>query len=112
MSLPLSEKFDEATKASSTSPLCRASSLTCPQKELSAFIEKEQAQARLNAVTQNMTAMCWDKCVFLFKEFDPFLFAIGALRECPPPVSLVAKRAVWLTVSRDLWTLAYSWSTR
>ncbi|TFK76909.1 hypothetical protein BDN72DRAFT_830083 [Pluteus cervinus] len=39
-------KFDEAT-----------------QKELATFLEKEQAQARLNSAVHNFTAMCWDKCI-------------------------------------------------
>lgn len=42
----MADKFDEAT-----------------QKELAAFVEREQAQARLNATTQNLTSMCWDKCI-------------------------------------------------
>ncbi|KAF8349894.1 Tim10/DDP family zinc finger-domain-containing protein, partial [Amanita rubescens] len=33
------------------------------QKELSVFLEKEQAQARMIANTQNITATCWDKCI-------------------------------------------------
>ncbi|PFH54661.1 hypothetical protein AMATHDRAFT_135236 [Amanita thiersii Skay4041] len=40
------DKFDEST-----------------QKELATFVEKEQAQARLNSMTQTLTAMCWDKCI-------------------------------------------------
>ncbi|OJA11743.1 hypothetical protein AZE42_02930 [Rhizopogon vesiculosus] len=39
-------KFDEAT-----------------QKELSTFLEREQAQARINATVHTLTSMCWDKCV-------------------------------------------------
>ncbi|KAG2146541.1 Tim10/DDP family zinc finger-domain-containing protein [Suillus bovinus] len=39
-------KFDEAT-----------------QKELATFLEREQAQARINSTVHNLTSMCWDKCV-------------------------------------------------
>ncbi|OAX44815.1 hypothetical protein K503DRAFT_5872 [Rhizopogon vinicolor AM-OR11-026] len=39
-------KFDEAT-----------------QKELATFLEREQAQARINATVHTLTSMCWDKCV-------------------------------------------------
>ncbi|KAG1783734.1 Tim10/DDP family zinc finger-domain-containing protein [Suillus placidus] len=39
-------KFDEAT-----------------QKELTTFLEREQAQARINSTVHNLTSMCWDKCV-------------------------------------------------
>ncbi|KAG1773123.1 Tim10/DDP family zinc finger-domain-containing protein [Suillus occidentalis] len=39
-------KFDEAT-----------------QKELTTFLEREQAQARVNSTVHNLTSMCWDKCV-------------------------------------------------
>ncbi|KAJ7275311.1 hypothetical protein B0H12DRAFT_980249, partial [Mycena haematopus] len=41
-------KFDEAT-----------------QKELSAFLEKQQAEARLHASIHNFTGICWDKRVVL-----------------------------------------------
>ncbi|KIK04273.1 hypothetical protein K443DRAFT_676034 [Laccaria amethystina LaAM-08-1] len=33
------------------------------QKELSTFIEKEQAQAKLQASIQRFTDLCWDKCM-------------------------------------------------
>jgi len=33
------------------------------KKELSVFLEKEQAQARLISNTQNITSMCWEKCI-------------------------------------------------
>ncbi|EIW86485.1 hypothetical protein CONPUDRAFT_45798 [Coniophora puteana RWD-64-598 SS2] len=33
------------------------------RKELQTFIEREQAQSRYNSTVQNMTSMCWDKCV-------------------------------------------------
>ncbi|KAH7107014.1 Tim10/DDP family zinc finger-domain-containing protein [Auriculariales sp. MPI-PUGE-AT-0066] len=39
-------KFDEAT-----------------QKELAQFLEREQAQARVQSTIQTMTEMCWDKCI-------------------------------------------------
>jgi len=39
-------KFDEAT-----------------QKELSVFLEKQQAEARLHSSIHNFTGICWDKCV-------------------------------------------------
>jgi len=42
----LNSQFDEATK-----------------QELSSFIEKEQAQARVQESIHKMTSMCWDKCV-------------------------------------------------
>ncbi|KAI0348688.1 hypothetical protein BDW22DRAFT_1350943 [Trametopsis cervina] len=40
------DQFDEATK-----------------KELSAFIETEQAQARVHSSIHSFTSICWDKCV-------------------------------------------------
>jgi import inner membrane translocase subunit TIM8 len=42
----MSEKFDEAT-----------------QKELAAFLDREQTQARLHSAIHNFTSMCWDKCI-------------------------------------------------
>ncbi|KAH7883774.1 Tim10/DDP family zinc finger-domain-containing protein [Phlebopus sp. FC_14] len=39
-------QFDDATK-----------------KELATFLEREQAQARMNAQVQTLTSMCWDKCI-------------------------------------------------
>ncbi|KAG0709067.1 Tim10/DDP family zinc finger-domain-containing protein [Suillus ampliporus] len=39
-------KFDEAT-----------------QKELTTFLEREQAQARVNSTVHSLTSMCWDKCI-------------------------------------------------
>ncbi|KAJ7783487.1 Tim10/DDP family zinc finger-domain-containing protein [Mycena maculata] len=42
----MADKFDEAT-----------------QKELSSFLEKQQAEARLHASIHNFTGICWDKCV-------------------------------------------------
>ncbi|KAJ6574834.1 hypothetical protein B0H19DRAFT_615089 [Mycena capillaripes] len=42
----MADKFDEAT-----------------QKELSAFLEKQQAEARLHASIHNFTGICWEKCV-------------------------------------------------
>ncbi|KAF5368502.1 hypothetical protein D9758_002418 [Tetrapyrgos nigripes] len=42
----MADNFDEATK-----------------KELSAFLEKEQTQAKLHSTVHNLTTMCWDKCV-------------------------------------------------
>ncbi|KAH7915341.1 Tim10/DDP family zinc finger protein, partial [Hygrophoropsis aurantiaca] len=33
------------------------------QKELQAFLEKEQVQARFQSTVHNMTSMCWDKCI-------------------------------------------------
>ncbi|KAF8845264.1 hypothetical protein BDN67DRAFT_986998 [Paxillus ammoniavirescens] len=38
--------FDDATK-----------------KEISTFLEREQAQARINNQIQSFTSMCWDKCI-------------------------------------------------
>ncbi|KAF9056369.1 Tim10/DDP family zinc finger-domain-containing protein [Panaeolus papilionaceus] len=40
------EKFDEATK-----------------RELSVFIEQQQAQAKVNQTIHTLTATCWDKCI-------------------------------------------------
>ncbi|KAJ6627201.1 Tim10/DDP family zinc finger-domain-containing protein [Mycena sp. CBHHK59/15] len=40
----MADKFDEAT-----------------QKELSAFLEKQQAEARLHSSIHNFTGICWDK---------------------------------------------------
>ncbi|TCD67013.1 Mitochondrial import inner membrane translocase subunit tim8 [Steccherinum ochraceum] len=45
-SVPNFNQFDDATK-----------------KELSAFVENEQAQQRLNSSIHTFTDMCWDKCV-------------------------------------------------
>ncbi|PCH33505.1 hypothetical protein WOLCODRAFT_93600 [Wolfiporia cocos MD-104 SS10] len=42
----MADKFDEAT-----------------QKELSQFVETEQAQARLHQSIHTFTSMCWDKCI-------------------------------------------------
>ncbi|TFK40969.1 Tim10/DDP family zinc finger-domain-containing protein [Crucibulum laeve] len=42
----MADKFDEAT-----------------QKELATFLEREQAQARLQTSIHNFTSMCWDKCI-------------------------------------------------
>ncbi|EJD52156.1 hypothetical protein AURDEDRAFT_159008 [Auricularia subglabra TFB-10046 SS5] len=39
-------KFDEAT-----------------QKELAQFLEREQAQARMQTTIHNFTDMCWEKCI-------------------------------------------------
>ncbi|THU94848.1 hypothetical protein K435DRAFT_667492, partial [Dendrothele bispora CBS 962.96] len=33
------------------------------QKELAAFLEKEQTQAKLHSTVHTFTTMCWDKCV-------------------------------------------------
>ncbi|CAE6377820.1 unnamed protein product [Rhizoctonia solani] len=40
------QKFDEAT-----------------QRELQTFIEQEQAKARVQATTHQLTDMCWTKCI-------------------------------------------------
>ncbi|KAJ6509264.1 hypothetical protein C8R47DRAFT_1208459 [Mycena vitilis] len=40
----MADKFDEAT-----------------QKELSVFLEKQQAEARLHSSIHNFTGICWDK---------------------------------------------------
>jgi len=42
----MADKFDEAT-----------------QKELSRFLEAEQAQAKMHSMIHTLTATCWDKCV-------------------------------------------------
>ncbi|KAI5116743.1 hypothetical protein M0805_000437 [Coniferiporia weirii] len=42
----MADKFDEAT-----------------QKEIAAFIEREQAGARVQAAVHNFTSVCWDKCI-------------------------------------------------
>ncbi|KAJ7102196.1 Tim10/DDP family zinc finger-domain-containing protein [Mycena belliarum] len=42
----MADKFDEAT-----------------QRELAGFLEKQQAEARLNSAIHNFTGICWDKCV-------------------------------------------------
>ncbi|PAV22773.1 mitochondrial import inner membrane translocase subunit tim8 [Pyrrhoderma noxium] len=42
----MANNFDEAT-----------------QKELAAFIEKEQAGARVQSAVHNFTSLCWDKCI-------------------------------------------------
>lgn len=41
------------------------------QKELSTFVENEQAQQRLNSSIHTFTDMCWDKCVYLIVFMDP-----------------------------------------
>ncbi|KAJ7630674.1 Tim10/DDP family zinc finger-domain-containing protein [Roridomyces roridus] len=42
----MADKFDEAT-----------------QKELGAFLEKQQTEARLHQSIHTFTGMCWDKCI-------------------------------------------------
>ncbi|KAF9569759.1 hypothetical protein CPC08DRAFT_8321 [Agrocybe pediades] len=42
----MADKFDDAT-----------------QKELSSFLETQQAIARLNSSVQQLTTTCWDKCI-------------------------------------------------
>nr|GAT49780.1 predicted protein [Mycena chlorophos] len=33
------------------------------QKELAAFLERQQAEARVQSTIHNLSMMCWDKCV-------------------------------------------------
>ncbi|KAI0047801.1 hypothetical protein FA95DRAFT_1491972, partial [Auriscalpium vulgare] len=33
------------------------------QKELQTFLDREQAQARVQQSIHNLTSMCWDKCI-------------------------------------------------
>ncbi|KAI0785984.1 Tim10/DDP family zinc finger-domain-containing protein [Abortiporus biennis] len=42
----MADKFDEAS-----------------QKELSKFLENEQAQARVQSTIHQLTSTCWDKCI-------------------------------------------------
>jgi len=42
----MSSEFDDATK-----------------KEITAFLENQQAQAAVQSMIQNFTSMCWDKCI-------------------------------------------------
>ncbi|KAF8167909.1 Tim10/DDP family zinc finger-domain-containing protein [Crassisporium funariophilum] len=42
----MADKFDEAS-----------------QRELTEFLERQQAQARMSSQIQNFTVSCWDKCV-------------------------------------------------
>jgi len=42
----MADRFDDAT-----------------QKELQSFLEREQAQARLQQSIHTFTSMCWDKCI-------------------------------------------------
>jgi mitochondrial import inner membrane translocase subunit TIM8 len=57
-------KFDEATQACSLSLLLLLLHLfnSHIQRELATFIEKEQAQARVQDAVHKLTSMCWDKC--------------------------------------------------
>ena len=54
-------KFDEATQVRFPAPHTPCVSLTSPQKELATFLEREQAQARINSTVHSLTSMCWDK---------------------------------------------------
>ncbi|KAI0001781.1 hypothetical protein BJV77DRAFT_1063179 [Russula vinacea] len=42
----MADRFDDAT-----------------QKELQAFLDREQAQARVQQSIHTFTSMCWDKCI-------------------------------------------------
>jgi len=42
----MADRFDDAT-----------------QKELQSFLDREQAQARLQQSIHTFTSMCWDKCI-------------------------------------------------
>ena len=66
----MADRFDDATQ------VCRSCHLflfkgdsNMPQqtlqKELQAFLEREQAQARVQQSIHTFTSMCWDKCVLI-----------------------------------------------
>jgi mitochondrial import inner membrane translocase subunit TIM8 len=53
------------------------------QKELQTFLEREQAQARVQQSIHTFTSMCWDKCVLLTSCPFPILtFALFFLARC------------------------------
>lgn len=65
------DQFDEATRVRTVRLFQHTNSSDHPaeQKELSTFIDNEQAQARVNSSIQTFTSMCWDKWV------QPYLIA-------------------------------------
>jgi hypothetical protein len=57
-------KFDEATQACpfiSFKFAVPVSKSVASQKELAAFLDREQAQARVQSTIHMLTSMCWDK---------------------------------------------------
>jgi len=57
-------QFDDSTKVGRVSlTLSSLADRFSPQKELASFLEREQAHARVNESTRNLTSMCWDKSV-------------------------------------------------
>ncbi|KAI0067915.1 hypothetical protein BV25DRAFT_1847290 [Artomyces pyxidatus] len=60
----MAEQFDEATQVR-TLPFYPPNPTNRPdrQRELQGFMEREQAQARMQQSIHNFTSMCWDKCI-------------------------------------------------
>lgn len=68
----MADRFDDATQVRSPQSFFNLNSNDAEsrlQKELQTFLEREQAQARVQQSIHTFTSMCWDKCVlnlFLF----------------------------------------------
>jgi hypothetical protein len=62
----MADRFDDATqvRAHPAHFLSSSSDVLCSQKELQSFLDREQAQARVQQSIHTFTSMCWDKCVF------------------------------------------------
>ncbi len=54
------------------------------QKELQSFLDREQAQARVQQSIHTFTSMCWDKCV----TFSPLFLAPPLLKFVRPDITL------------------------
>jgi len=95
------------------------------QKELQSFLDREQAQARVQQSIHTFTSMCWDKCV----TFSPLFLAPPLLKFVRPDITLAlffppraadaslvhprhgslgVKRPAWLTALNDFWIQASS----
>jgi len=62
----MADRFDDATQVRVYLVLVVSNPNRSPpmlQKELQSFLEREQAQARLQQSIHTFTSMCWDKCV-------------------------------------------------
>jgi len=57
----MTDRFDEATQVRVSGLQKTIYELECYQKELATFLDKEQAQARVNSAIHNFTSICWDK---------------------------------------------------
>jgi Tim10/DDP family zinc finger len=63
----MADRFDDATQVRNfylfLSYIFPLNNKIMLQKELQAFLEREQAQARVQQSIHTFTSMCWDKCV-------------------------------------------------